>query len=407
MIEIYEVIVDKNVKSVDDINEADFSVLNLLNEASIPYDKTLQEKVIDDFGALYTELFLVISVEEQYVEKVKELIGEELCMQSAISESIQNIGGESINASNAEKSKELDDFYEEDIIEDDSEQLDVEECQNIFYSLKDKYIKMTETRKKLICAYAIVGIFLTVIIMGYMFFHALQETQTPLITKEFIAFMVIAFSIIGVIGILGGINASIITKYNKIAKEKIVKPIVNTFLPGCKFSNQGISQKYYEKTEELPFKCSKFESENKIVGEIDSKKIIISEVTLIPRDKYVFPYSCCFVKSKLEKWHSKETCVNIFFNDDIEAFDLEILQDDIIIKKDKVNFDFVEDILALGQKYMLDFSLRYTGDVVILKLDYFNVFPDYKEIFENDFSKDVILKNVNIIKEILNIANWF
>ena len=78
MVEIYEVIIDKKIKSEEEIVDADFPVMNTLNEASIPYKKEIQEKEINDLGSERKGNYLVISVDEQYVEKVKELIGEEL-----------------------------------------------------------------------------------------------------------------------------------------------------------------------------------------------------------------------------------------------------------------------------------------------------------------------------------------
>lgn len=408
MVEIYEVIIDKKIKSEEEIVDADFPVMNTLNEASIPYKKEIQEKEINDLGSERKGNYLVISVDEQYVEKVKELIGEELCMEDANSNLVQKIGGQPLNESHARESKLLDDFYEEEIFENAFEEIDIDECKKIFDSIKDKYNKAMELSPKFVVLSAFFGCIFLIILAGYIYV-AFSGAQLPIeLDNKFIILIFCSIIIPGVFGTIATISALKISKYEKIFTEKIIKPSLKAFLPECEFTKQGISKEYFKKAEVIEdFKNHYiFESKNKIIGEINSKKIILAEVEL--KDKMgLYIYSATFAKSKIEKWHAQRTQVEVFFDEGKNEPDIEVFQNDSNIEISRVNYSFRDGLLELCQKYNLEFSLDFEGDVVYVLIDDFVLLPEMKKFFKNDFSKENLLKSVNIIKEIIELANLF
>ena len=81
MRKVYEVEISNKIESIEDIDEAEFSVIDLLKTAGIPYQTEILSRInyerFNEWDGRY-DTYYVISIPEKYIEKLRNEFPEEL-----------------------------------------------------------------------------------------------------------------------------------------------------------------------------------------------------------------------------------------------------------------------------------------------------------------------------------------
>ncbi|MBQ8299163.1 MAG: hypothetical protein IJX99_04745 [Clostridia bacterium] len=380
-----------------------FFVYQILDEHGVPYEKEIREKVCINQRSGEDDRIRVVtvSVEDEYVEKVRILIGDELFYneeeqeihsEEFYKEELENF----IKFHNAEYSKLKS--FDQNVDFEKNKKLYEEKCDE-FDKVEIRKRKMGRISVILFCLFFLFGCIWSIVEDSF------DMDGTFFMIGGFLSFILFGVAFVAYAGFVGSSE-----KNDKIALKKLIYPTFKSLIAPDKFTLQGINKEFFERNIYFNslFEHKRFLSENTVIGSLNDKKFITSEVRLQCFDSEGYSYDIfngVFAHKEIAKTSCKRVWVNYSVENDVS--NIEVIENNYVISEDYLNSEFKLKLKELGDKYKKYVSLYFEGNIVYIMIDNAKILITPYRLFMTAYKNEIILENMNMIKEYMELAELF
>ncbi len=365
---VYEEEIDTEVQSLEEINEDEIQFIQFLKEEGIPYEKEIRSKIVrENFYSLgaSSNKFLVISVPNEHVAKIKEQLPDEL---HDIEFRLSDLSEEEL--------QKLNKICEEDCESTAIVEKTAEECVAEFEEAEKELKKLNSN----LTGYITAGL-----LCVSALFIVLPLKMMPVYMPDVEPFNVPNFVVPVLFGLAIFISYKLMvarknfTNERKKIEEDLVMPAVTSMIKPLMYKTNAAQDFTEREIAILKEMCDdeEFEIGNKISMNEGGENFAVSEIITemyTPGTSGMETYKIrrSLIKTKSKKHMEEPLFLEVYLDEDgkNEKFMIDAYKNSYAVDNSIISTEFENKAKELDEKYGANVFLYYIGDVVYVLIDF-------------------------------------